>query len=192
MNGHGLAMNWAGYPFIPIAELQIGVESLRLDKTGCGEGVRMPDSAVLDLHGYSWAEALAAYIEYHNQALRLASGGAVGRREIVHGYGSTGEGGVILRRLRPYLERHPEQVQVAYDSNLGHTYVTPLSALPEIEDMLQEEILDYCDKPRTQSKIAGKFRRHGDPAVLVALRALAREGRLKRSDMDKHKSYQSE
>ena len=151
----------------------------------------MPNSAVLDLHGYTWSEALLAYIEFHNHAVNSVGGTTIGRREIIHGYGSTGEGGVILRRLRAYLERHSDQVLVAYDSNLGHTYVTPIAALPEIGNMLQEEILEYCDGPRSQSKITGKFRRHGDRVVMAAIRALEREGKLKKEDKGKHKSYRS-
>jgi len=146
---------------------------------------------VLDLHGYTWAQALPAVIEFHNRAVHLAGGATVGRLEIVHGYGSTGEGGVILRRLRAYLARHPDKVQVEYDRNVGHTYVIPLAALPGIEDILLEEILGYCDEPRTQSKITGKFRRHGDPTVLAAIRVLEREGRLKREDRGAHKLYRS-
>lgn len=151
----------------------------------------MSDSTVLDLHGYTWAEALAAYIEFHNSAVHVAGGAAIGRREIIHGYGSTGEGGVILRRLRAYLERHPDHVQVEYDSNRGHTNVIPLAALPKIEDMLREEILGYCDVPRAASKITGKFRRHGNPAVMAAIGALEREGRLKREDTGRHRLYRS-
>jgi len=151
----------------------------------------MPDRPVLDLHGCTWAEALVAFIEFHNQVVHLAGGASIGRREIIHGYGSTGEGGVILLRLRAYLARHPDKVQVEYDSNRGHTYVTPLAALPGIGDMLGEEIWGYCDEPRTQSKITGKFRRHGDPAVLAAIRVLEREGRLKREDKGTHKLYRS-
>ena len=56
--------------------------------------------------------------------------------------------------------------------------MTPLALLPEIEDMLVEKIIDYCDQPRAQSKIIGKFRINGDPAVLSALRTLEKQGRL--------------
>jgi len=148
-------------------------------------------SDVLDLHGHNWAEALAAFIEFHNRAIHLSAGATISRLESVHGYGSTGEDGVILKRLRAYLERHREQVRVEYDGNPGHTYVTPVSGLPKIGDMLQEEIVDYCDEPRTLTKITGRFRWHGDPAVLTAIRLLEREGRLKKEDQGKHTLYRS-
>lgn len=78
------------------------------------------------------------------------------RLEVVHGYGSTGEGSVLLKHIRGFLESHAESLEVHTDSNPGHTLVVAKTVLPDTVD-----ILAYCDTPRPQSKILGKFRRSG-------------------------------
>ena len=64
------------------------------------------------------------------------------------------------------------------DGNRGCTYVTPLEPLPDASDALAEAIWDFCRRPRAMSKVAGQFRRHGDPQVLAAVRYLKKQGRL--------------
>ena len=64
------------------------------------------------------------------------------------------------------------------DGNQGYTLVKPLKRLPDVEDLLAEAILEYCDRPRTRSKIMGKFRSHGQPRILQAIRSLEKQGRL--------------
>ena len=63
-----------------------------------------PNLRILDLHGLTWAEAEASFIEFYNQTVRQADKDAV-RLDVVHGYGSTGTGGVLLTRLRGFLGR---------------------------------------------------------------------------------------
>ena len=145
----------------------------------------------LDLHGLTWIEALPSFLEFYNSAAQLSASKPVGRLEIVHEYGSTGVGGVLGKRLRAFLEQYPDRVQIQLDGNPGHTYVTPLAVLPEIEDMLVEKIIDYCDQPKSQSKIIGKFRINGDPAVLSALRTLEKQGRLSATHNGKVKVFVS-
>ena len=67
----------------------------------------MPEAnaRTLDLHGLTWTEAQAAFIDFYNGAVRQASGNAGSRLDVVHGYGSTGTGGVLRTRLRGFLER---------------------------------------------------------------------------------------
>lgn len=62
------------------------------------------DARTIDLHGLTWTEAQAAFIEFYNGAVRQA-GGKAGSLNVVHGYGSTGTGGVLRTRLRGFLER---------------------------------------------------------------------------------------
>ncbi len=135
----------------------------------------------LDLHGKTWTEAQDDFIEAYNKILGQS------RREtldIVHGYGSTGQGGVIRRRLRAYLDRHPAHLTYKtgedVDGNPGHTVVTPVKRFPSLGDQLAEELWDYCSEPRTTSKIMGKFRRHGDPTVQRAIDKLVSQHRLLR------------
>jgi hypothetical protein len=52
----------------------------------------------------------------------------------------------------------------------------PLSSLGE---QLVEEIWAYCQQPRAQSKIIGKFRRYGQTEVLRAIKVLEKQRRLR-------------
>ena len=149
---------------------------------------------ILDLHGLTWAEAQASFIEFYNQTLRQASKGAVGL-DVVHGYGSTGTGGVLLTRLRGFLRRYKScldfQTGEKVDGNPGHTIVVPLKPLPSPWDQLSQHIWDFCNRPRTQSKIIGKFRRHGETAVLNTIKTLEKQKRLRPSNQGLHKLYQA-
>ena len=148
----------------------------------------------LDLHGMTRDEAKKAFIEFYNGAV-LGSSGRTIRLDIVHGYGSTGAGGVIRGWLRGYLARHSSYLEYQpgedVDRNQGHTIVTALKTLPSAGEELTEEILAYCENPRAQSKIIGKFRRYGDSEVLNALKLLEKQQRLCVSTRGAYKLYQS-
>ncbi len=147
----------------------------------------------IDLHGKTWADALPEFIELYNYTLRAHSGGV--ELDVIHGYGSTGQGGVLRKRIRGYLQRQGERLQFKpgeeVDGNQGHTVVMPVQPLPETADLLAEQILEYCESARTASKITGRFRRYGDPLVLPAIRALERQGRLRADNRGKVKVYQA-
>lgn len=136
----------------------------------------------LDLHGLTWAEAEATFIEFYNQQVNRAGQNTV-RIDVVHGYGSTGSGGVLCTRLRAFLSRYPSQVEFhpgeKIDGNPGHTIVVPLKPLPALREQLLMDILAYCETPRSQSKIIGKFRRQGEMEVLRAIKTLERQKRLR-------------
>ena len=149
---------------------------------------------ILDLHGLTWAEAEASFIEFYNQTLRQSGKVAV-CLDVVHGYGSTGTGGVIRARLRGFLGRYESyldfQTGEKVDRNPGHTIVVPLKPLPSLGDQLSQDIWDFCDKPRSQSKIIGKFRREGQTVVLSAIKTLEKQKRLRPSNQGAHKLYQA-
>ena len=149
---------------------------------------------ILDLHGLTWAEAEATFIEFYNQTLRQAGKNSVGL-DVVHGYGSTGTGGVLLTRLRGFLGRYEScldfQTGEKVDGNPGHTIVVPLKPLPSLLDQLSQDIWDFCDRPRSRSKIIGKFRRHGQTAVLSTIKTLEKQKRLRPSNQGAHKLYQA-
>ena len=153
-----------------------------------------PNLRILDLHGLTWAEAETSFIELYNQTLRQAGKDAVGL-DVVHGYGSTGTGGVLLTRLRGFLGRYEScldfQTGEKVDGNPGHTIVVPLKPLPSLRDQLSQDIWGFCDRPRSQSKIIGKFRRHGETAVLSAIKTLEKQKRLRPSNRGAHKLYQA-
>ena len=153
-----------------------------------------PNLHILDLHGLTWVEAEASFIEFYNQTVRQAGKDAV-RLDVVHGYGSTGTGGVLRTRLRGFLGRYEAcldfQIGEKVDSNPGHTIVVPLKPLPSLLDQLSQDIWDFCDMPRSQNKIIGKFRRHGQMAVLSTIKTLEKQKRLRPSNQGTHKFYQA-
>ena len=144
----------------------------------------------LDLHGHGGDEALERFVTEYNQ--RLAAG-AAGLLDVVHGYGSqTGEA-TIRRRLRGFLRQHPRELEWLagedVDGNPGHSLVQPRHPLPSVEDRLGQEILDWCQRPRTMDKIGGHFRRHGQPRVKALVQQLLRQGRLERRQKGAHTIY---
>ena len=149
--------------------------------------------ATLDLHGKTWAESLAELIATYNRV--LASRSPAELLDIVHGYGSTGTGGSLRRRVRAFLAAQSQCLEFTpgeeADGNPGHTLVLPIQPLPEVIDLLAEQVLEYCETARTQSKITGKFRRHGDPSVIQAIRRLERQGRLRAVSRGRNKAYKA-
>ena len=151
----------------------------------------------IDLHEQTWHEALPAFIAFYNEALHHAASDPIPTLDIIHGYGSTGAGGVLRKRLHNFLAEHARQGRLAFtpgeiaDANPGHTLVQPIEPLPGTHDMLAEDILDYCARPRALSKITGKFRRHGEPAVLAAIDSLVRQRRLRPVSKGNRKAYEA-
>lgn len=125
----------------------------------------------------------------------LATGTSSEALEIVHGYGSSGTGGSLRRRVRSFLSLHSDRLEFQAgedaDGNPGHTIVLPIRPLPEVSDLLAEQVLEYCETARTQSRIAGKFRRYGDPSVIQAIRTLERQGRLRPVSKGRNKAYEA-
>lgn len=148
----------------------------------------------IDLHGKNWTEALGEFIDCYNRAVPL-DGAWAATLDVVHGYGSTGAGGVIRTRLRAFLSKYPQcleyQTGESVDGNQGHTLVKPLQRLPDTGGLLAERVWEYCETPRTASKITNKFRRHGDPQVQQAIRTLERQGRLHTKSKGRFKEYKA-
>ena len=147
----------------------------------------------LDFHGKNWSESLAAFIDLYNETLRSRRSGD--RLDIVHGYGSTGTGGVLRSRIRAFLERQGQRLQYmpgeAVDGNPGHTVVVPIQPIPDTGGLLAEQVWEFCQQPKSQSKITGRFRRHGDPQVLQAIRVLEGQRRLRTVQRGRVKEYEA-
>ena len=147
--------------------------------------------ASIDLHGRTWSESLGELIATYNRILTTGPSSEV--LEVVHGYGSSGTGGSLRRRVRSFLTAHNDRLEFKpgeeSDGNPGHTIVLPVRPLPEVGDLLAEQVLEYCETARTQSKIAGKFRRYGDPKVIEAIRSLEKQGRLRAVAKGRNKAY---
>ena len=138
----------------------------------------------IDLHGLTWKEARKVFEEAYSDAF-CSAGNPIGDQvQVIHGYGSTGEGGVLRKRLRSFCQRLEDHLEITtgeeIDGNQGVTIVTPKKLLPAAEEMLAEDVWDYCVRRRARSKIMRKFRRHGDPLVLRAIRSLEGQRRLKK------------
>ena len=147
----------------------------------------------IDLHGYKVKEALEAFTAFYNDQLARGDRSEI---EVVHGYGSSGEGGEIRKRLHARLERHRKQLSYVPGErrspyNPGVTFVKPLDPLPGAEDALQQDILIYCQQARTESKILNKFRSAGDRQVKEALQSLLKADLLERVQIKSYPAYQS-
>lgn len=115
---------------------------------------------------------------------------------VIHGYGSNGSGGVILAKLRAFLARHSDKLSFTPGEdtiarNPGTTWVKPRKTLPASIDLLGAEILNYCEQAKTRSKIAGKFRRHGETRIKEALTELEKKGLLVSLDKGRHRVFQT-
>jgi DNA-nicking Smr family endonuclease len=69
---------------------------------------KKPSADELDLHGFSVVEAIEQFVRDYN--------GRVGNNQhgcwrIIHGYGSTGQGGAIRTKLRAFLDQHLDKLR---------------------------------------------------------------------------------
>ena len=116
---------------------------------------------------------------------------------MVHGYGSTGQGGRLLTSLRSYLERQAQAGLLSYragesvDGNPGHTWITTLKPLPAAGDDLADGIWEFCARPQSHRKVMNRFRRHGDPQVQQAIQQLQGRKRLQAVTVGREKGYQA-
>jgi hypothetical protein len=134
----------------------------------------------LDLHQHTVDEALRVFVDFYN---RHVQSGAEESLRIIHGYGSSGEGGKIRKKLRAFLAGSADSLDWRpgedLEGNPGVTIVFPRKRLPTLENRLAADILAFCSIPRTESKIAGEFRRHGSREIKEAIRVLVRQGQMK-------------
>ncbi len=151
----------------------------------------MGDYPELDLHGYKAHEALAEFTQFYNRWIQKNPRKPFA---VVHGYGASGSGGVIRKRLRALLENYPDHMEIMPGERLGNpgmTVIYPAKRLPTVKNQLEKEILHFCVSPRTEARIYGKFRRHGDPAVQTAIKSLIRKKRLEKTTKGRYKHYRS-
>ena len=173
-------------PFPLTGDFDVSLEGSAPDGSGrlirlCSEGKRQMQE--LDLHGHTVDEALSLFVDFYNRQVRRRSEESL---RIIHGYGSTkeaGEGGKIRRKIRAILAgaagsldwRPGEDVE----GNPGITMVFPRKVLQPLQDELSAAILTFCSIPRTESKVAGEFRKHAPREIKQAIRALVRQGQLR-------------
>jgi hypothetical protein len=143
-----------------------------------------------DLHGLTVDEALKAFVEFYNR--HVQRGSREGLR-VVHGWGASGAGGKIRTQLRQLLaEAVPNLDWKAgedVEANLGVTIVYPRSIIQPRENQLLTSILDFCSTPRTESKIAGQFRKYSPREIKHAIRLLVRRREMKEIFKGEHAVY---
>jgi len=148
------------------------------------------DTNKINLHGYTVRKALELFIAYYNSSIQNQKDIKIC---VVHGYGSTGEGGKIRSALRNFLNEHNDRLQwfcgESIDGNAGTTYIQAIKTLPKTFENLAKDILNYCQTPKTKDKIAGYFRNHGDQCILKAIKFLEKKKMIHIVWKGKHKCY---
>ena len=147
----------------------------------------------LDLHGLTKIEAIETLIKFYNSRVKK---GNLTPFEVIHGYGSTGVGGVLQKRVRGFLTGFPDELEYDFGKNPlcinpGSTRVIPKKPLPEFTDLLSEEILDFCEAPKTFSKIVGKFHRYEETKIQASIKLLEKQKRLKSFNKGAYKVFQA-
>ncbi len=139
----------------------------------------MTDFNTLDLHGHTVAEAIEAFVQFYNAQLEKHHPGCL---KIIHGYGSSGQGGAIRIKLRSFLDQYADQLRYETGDSYGDpgwTLVYPKTALPDQRQRLADTILQFCSEPKSEEKILREFASLGELAVKQLIRSLAKQGKLK-------------
>jgi len=141
----------------------------------------------IDLHGYTAIEAIEIFVNCYN---RNFSSGNKSSISVIHGYGSSGVGGVIKSSFNKFLLSNSEYLSFQPDAwNTGKTVVFPQKKLPSDANLLSSEIIAFCCNGKTESKIIGKFRRYGDLKVKKVLGRLVTNRQLSITRKGKYKYY---
>ena len=145
----------------------------------------------LDLPGLAWPEAFEALTEEY----ALVRQQSEDQLDVIHGYGSTGVGGTLRARLRGFLQRQGDSLEFMpgedVDGNPGHTIVIPEGALPGECNLLAERVWAYCQRPKSFSKIVGRFRKSGQPKVREAVESLVKKGGLRTLNRGRLTTYEA-
>lgn len=131
----------------------------------------------IDLHNMNRDEALRFFIQKYNEAFKA------GYRDeiiVIHGYGSSGKGGIIKKTFKEFLDAHKTSVSYRVDVNPGATLVTPLGRINDLQDLMTTEILEFCSKtPKTLDKIKGNFfKKYRNNEINTCVKRLIRQGLL--------------
>jgi hypothetical protein len=125
------------------------------------------------------AEALEQFVQHYNSRVDTNQYGCW---KIIHGYGSTGEGGAIRLKLRAFLDQHLDKLRYESGDNYGDpgwTWVYPKVRLPDRRERTVSAILSFCSTGKTEEKILREFAKWGEVQVKQAVRSLAKQGKLK-------------
>jgi len=70
----------------------------------------------LDLRGFTVAEAIEQFVQHYNT---WVDNNQYGCLKVVHGYGSSGEGGAIRIKLRAFLDQHLDKLRCEPGDDYG-------------------------------------------------------------------------
>ena len=145
----------------------------------------------LDLHGFTVAEAIEQFVLHYNTRV---DNNQFGCWKIIHGYGSTGAGGIIRVKLRAFLDEHLDKLRYEIGDSYGDpgwTWVYPKVHLPDQRERMAASILSFCSEPKTEEKILMEFIRMGEAHVKQAVRSLAKQRKLKTVNTGAKIQYQA-
>src|SRR5664280_2604693 len=109
-----------------------------------------PSNDDLDLHGFTVAEAIEQFVQDYNTRVENNQFGCL---KIIHGYGSTGAGGVIRTKLRAFLDEHLDKLRYESGDDYGDpgwTFVYPKIRLPNLRERMAAAILSFCVEGKTE------------------------------------------
>ncbi|WP_319371478.1 Smr/MutS family protein [uncultured Ilyobacter sp.] len=143
---------------------------------------------VIDLHNMTCNDAIRFFIGKYNELFKSGYRGSI---EVIHGYGSQGEGGVIKKRLRQFLLENKKYLKFSFDVNPGVTFVTPIRAIPQITIEISKDILEFCkESPKSMDKIVGNlFKKYTHKEIFSAVKALVKKGTLDSFFKKNHQVY---
>jgi len=146
----------------------------------------MSETRSIDLHAHTVPQAMREFVRFYNDCVR---GGYQGRIEVIHGYGSTGGGGVIRQHLRKYLAANVDKFgSVLPGDSVGNPGVTivwaksvlsgPAGAIP-LASPAQDAIVRLCQTAKSKERILMKLRgRFGDRVLTSEIRNAVQNGSL--------------
>jgi hypothetical protein len=140
---------------------------------------KTPSPDDLDLHGYTVVEAIEQFVQQYNCRV---DDNRYDCWKVIHGYGSSGEGGAIRVKLRAFLNEHLDKLQYESGEDYGDpgwTFVYPKVHLPDQLERMAAAILSFCAQGKTEEKILREFVKLGEVQVKHAVRSLAKQGKLK-------------
>ena len=129
----------------------------------------------IDLHDKNLNEAINYFMEKYNEFFSFKQ-----EIRVIHGYGSSGVGGVIKKRFKELSEAYKTHFKVKYEDNLGITIVIPIKPLPIGNFLLEKELLEFCkENPKSYSKIQSKFiKKHTNDELKRAIKLLVKKSEL--------------
>jgi hypothetical protein len=150
-----------------------------------------PPNDELDLHGFTVAEAIEQFVQYYNTRV---DNDRFGSLRIIHGYGSSGQGGAIRAKLRAFLDEHLDKMRYEAGDDYGDpgwTFVYPKVRLPDQRERMTTAILTFCADSKTEEKILREFAKLGEVQVKQTVRSLASQGKLRIVNNRKKILYQA-